>query len=1585
MIKQKRDFKRMLIEQKKRKEEELIRQQKEKAEREARNESLSCISSGVELEIPEQLERMLANLDNLNLNRSERNIHKLTAEQQFNFKLSKSQLKPLPSDIDQYAFSKFTNIYFNSHVWAMRKEPIKTAFLLKNSNFEVKQSRTLFKLVLRFMNDHTLTELREKIFLDFIINSVLKHDYLRDELLCQLCNQTWKNENPINANRGWLLLINCLSAFSPSPNLFKYLLKYLSDQAADYRGLLQQKLLNCDGQVRKYPPTYLEWVANGRKANMSLNVTYPNNERKYCEVSSWSTGESIANDLLVCKGINDSFGWSVDLEQESQLNELNGEEFVFDLINEVENPLIPNYGDFYIYNQFENGDGDLLDVGGLTNGHLSNGHIDKMDNLSLNKLPNGNESNHIQRHHSLGSINEQVVLSKNSKLNKRYLKEDLESKELESLKFSETSKLNKRYTTSASASNSNNNSQLSGQSRKDDQSVSKPMVSGMAGVARKLNKQLIQQQSMSNLIDIKNSSLSKRSLSLQELGLATKSALNDRYFDKSANQSNSLTRKELKQSADLSSSNSSIVSASSYQAAGASSKSVKPKVMSYNNLSDLNKTKDRSGNSQLTKSSSSYWYKEKFKHQQSTSNYLNVKHHHQKVPSSAMSDISETASLAPSLASHVKGIKLPSHASELDIDVYLDHLFNPVLDGNLDELSDARSLAASIKGGGASVRLDEPIDESIDSIQPKHIKKLSFEEFKQCNLLSKSANLCQLIKGGGSKDLKNLKEPKIVTNTHTFSSEAAWKAQQKSPPTINTNPNNNQSSNSATSAFTNVAGMTLPMVDTSQIIQQQLVHEQMIQRKFLASAVQQNLQIQQQLFKQNQALQQLLCNNSFASPELATTPGSLSDPSSLVNSGLNSNLDASSTEASLFPIPLLQTVPQLNFLDDLQLVDDKATENDRKEDSKRPNEKIKIISNKQSQSTSSVPPPVPPPMPTHLNLSPSMAYNSRAKTVRIGKVRWPPSREAVSRQEGDGCETKSSNYTSNQTLKLNESESIINDLQTTPSNKERVKDDLINASSESKSKQVQSTKKSTPVNNLVVSSMKEEKLIITELRTDLPKTKQQNAMNMSRSLSTNGINHQHPESRLITNSISNSNVGKLRISSEMKAKLELLTINQSVRSTVKSSNHKNDLMAKSMENLQDIRENSQRVNKLSKERKSLLEKQLLGQFEQSKGGSVDNLSASNGQLNASSSKKLASGDLKNEFKFGQSSKQHQNYSRESRERMDELGIHKLNKLTKMNQSSSASLGALNFCYDCKKNEESNCKFYCRERLEYDQLSASMCNIADLANQQLGHSQLNRKFANETLFGENLDSGQFLENANYLKKEQHLNGHTNGHHPSTDQSTDEQIKLNTKLYPLNKSYLTYQKVPWELRLRKELFSPTERIESPMVLGFIFLQIVRDAYSSNCLRMRPDEKQSIIKHLESIGVNKQNYLTTVHKLTVQKAVVQMARQMPLYFSRYYSIINCKNYPYTNQLAVSHSGLRLVRRGSDEIKIMETILFEEIVEITSSKENHIQILGKNKTWIHLISDKVSEGFSQSITSSLSQLRLITLFDDDDDFVIN
>ena len=131
----------------------------------------------------------------------------------------------LPTDIDQYQFSKFTNIYFKSHIFGMKREPIKTPFLAKSRDQDYGDSLMIFKLILRFMNENNLSGKREQALGDYIVNKGIVNEKLRDELLCQLANQTWKNDNDANKERGWLLLANCLSAFHPSRTLHKYLLK----------------------------------------------------------------------------------------------------------------------------------------------------------------------------------------------------------------------------------------------------------------------------------------------------------------------------------------------------------------------------------------------------------------------------------------------------------------------------------------------------------------------------------------------------------------------------------------------------------------------------------------------------------------------------------------------------------------------------------------------------------------------------------------------------------------------------------------------------------------------------------------------------------------------------------------------------------------------------------------------------------------------------------------------------------------------------------------------------------------------------------------------------------------------------------------------------------------------------------------------------------------------------------------------------------------------------------------------------------------------------------------------------------------
>lgn len=89
----------------------------------------------------------------------------------------------------------------------------------------------------------------------------------------------------------------------------------------------------------------------------------------------------------------------------------------------------------------------------------------------------------------------------------------------------------------------------------------------------------------------------------------------------------------------------------------------------------------------------------------------------------------------------MRRVRVPSNVDQFsDVDQYLDDLFSPVLDGSLDELSDARSLSTSIRGGGRNEFFEAPeIDEKFDDLKT-------------------ASKLQRVIKGGGHKSDNNKTE-----------------------------------------------------------------------------------------------------------------------------------------------------------------------------------------------------------------------------------------------------------------------------------------------------------------------------------------------------------------------------------------------------------------------------------------------------------------------------------------------------------------------------------------------------------------------------------------------------------------------------------------------------------------------------------------------------------------------------------------------------------------------------------------------------------------------------------------------------------
>lgn len=250
----------------------------------------------------------------------------------------------LPLDINNYTISKFVQIHFKEPKFGMLTAPLKTPLTHIDDDL-THEALDAFVMILRFMGDPHLNGAQENLFGNYIIQKGLTNPGLRDEVLCQIANQVWRNTNPENSERGWLLLLACLSAFAPSAKIEKYLLKFVSDHAYNgFKAVGQQKLIQAMQKslygpetARTYPLSLLEWTANRKKANMVLQVHCFDGTSSLCPVHSWTSGEELAGDILQHRGVNEAWkGCSVVMKEHGQWAELAGHDYVMDLIADME-------------------------------------------------------------------------------------------------------------------------------------------------------------------------------------------------------------------------------------------------------------------------------------------------------------------------------------------------------------------------------------------------------------------------------------------------------------------------------------------------------------------------------------------------------------------------------------------------------------------------------------------------------------------------------------------------------------------------------------------------------------------------------------------------------------------------------------------------------------------------------------------------------------------------------------------------------------------------------------------------------------------------------------------------------------------------------------------------------------------------------------------------------------------------------------------------------------------------------------------------------------------------------------------------
>ncbi|XP_069684999.1 unconventional myosin-XV isoform X8 [Periplaneta americana] len=715
-IRQRRRYLELKEELKRRAEvEKLARERaKAKAQREEQERASRAVAGVNHLEIPAELAFIFSKLDDWQPIHSERHLVKVVGGVAGR---SDTERHHLPHDIDSHAFTKFTNIYFKSHLWGMKREPIKTPFLAKSKDMDYQDSLALFKLILRFMNDNNLSGKKEVALGDYIVNKGIVNEKLRDEVLCQLCNQTWNNDNDANNERGWLLMANCLSVFPPSKTLYKYLLKYVSDHGYNgYKAVCQRKLLQSSRiewqLARNYPPCLLEWRSNRKRVNMALQIYFADGEMVTVPVDSWTGAEELAGRAIRERGISENSGWTLSLSTGSDtadsptdglVKEINGLDYVMDLIAEME--LAP---------AFPACRSSFLQSGGHSRGVRR--HSNKASSPTVGadvevdsegpapssprrpavpppeppvvKQPQARKVSHevvkdvnqwgeSSKNHRVRSQSRdhtvENALSRKSALNDRYFEDKGRSRSLDNLLESELppprkldslglshSRLNERYHSMEKVNTSHN-----------DVSILLNAVS---------NKEYMTKAEA--LLEEQLESVSQRGESShRKYSLLDNSRGGDQNLNGRSPSSGILDQLP----SDLLSGGNNHRDDLDFD---------------YPDLSSQARSEDDKGSyikghPRFIKSQ--YAGKRAAPGSHSSRAYIETRNSEKSdygAKSSALSDTSE----APSLASHVRRVRVPSQAS--DVDQFLDDLFMPVLDGNLDELSDARSLAASIKGGG---------------------------------------------------------------------------------------------------------------------------------------------------------------------------------------------------------------------------------------------------------------------------------------------------------------------------------------------------------------------------------------------------------------------------------------------------------------------------------------------------------------------------------------------------------------------------------------------------------------------------------------------------------------------------------------------------------------------------------------------------------------------------------------------------------------------------------------------------------------------------------------------------------------------
>ncbi|GFQ66222.1 unconventional myosin-XV, partial [Trichonephila clavata] len=158
----------------------------------------------------------------------------------------------------------------------------------------------------------------------------------------------------------------------------------------------------------------------------------------------------------------------------------------------------------------------------------------------------------------------------------------------------------------------------------------------------------------------------------------------------------------------------------------------------------------------------------------------------------------------------------------------------------------------------------------------------------------------------------------------------------------------------------------------------------------------------------------------------------------------------------------------------------------------------------------------------------------------------------------------------------------------------------------------------------------------------------------------------------------------------------------------------------------------------------------------------------------------------------------------------------------------------------------------------------------------------------------------------------------------------------------------------------VFSPSEKLDNPVALHLVFCQVVKDVSSSACIRMNREEKRKLQQLIDGYGVTSSTLHSNNIKLTMKRNVVDVAKEFPNYFSRLFpiSVETCPMSNFLGCLILESDWLEeSVDAICDYLRVLDTISFEDIAEVSVPRSSTIQILLRNGGWMTLYSHKAEK----------------------------